>query len=319
MITSTMATGPQKDSRYRALRGKSVSEFRRELDQPSGDPVDGTALSSLRVTTSNWRRRAKAEGHMVSANASVNDLHSLLLSVPPLPHPQKEHTSTTRPKAAVVPLRPEFGRPESPAPLKLQTPDQINNQSPCPVNDVVVSQKSAAAGDHNQRKELEDLVEQSAQNEHGEQPLEHQDTIHQHGRRDPSPLSRLEAEADRKPAEPKMSLHEHLVSTDLAAESMQSLASTFSFATRTPPKSPILEKLGFFAARGRNSRAILSPAASTIASKDSYQTQSTEPLLSSRSCMSYSQQLMTPPVSPISSYREAVVSNNTYDLGENSC
>lgn len=294
-----MATGLRKDSRYRALRGKSVSEHRKDLFQVLGDDIDSTTLSPTRSATTNWRRRSKTQGQMETPDASsVDDVHSQLLSVPPLPHVQKEHTTTTRPKAAVIPPRPEFGRPVSPLPLGKRSSDQAVAMSTSAVDDVAFSDKIATDGDDHQARELETVPERDVGKEDDDEPMEHTDTVHQHERRGSSPLSRSEAETDRMLAEQRRLLHQELMTTELATESMHSLASTFSFATRSPPKTPILGKLGFFS-RGRSSRATFSPASSTIASMDSDRTQSTEPLLSSGAYMAFNQQLLTPPLSPI--------------------
>lgn len=306
-----MATGLRKDSRYRALRGKSVSEHHKDLVQVLGDDIDSTTLSPNRSATTTWRRRSKTQGQIEMPDASsMDNVHSQLLSVPPLPHLQKEHTSTTRPKAAIIPPRPEFGRPISPSPLGKRSLDQAVASSTSAVDDVAVSDKIATdGGDDHQARELETVPDRDVGKEDDDEPLEHTDTVHQHDRRDSSPLSRSEAETDRMLAEQKRLLHQELMTTDLATESMHSLPSTFSFATRSPPKTPILGKLGFFS-RGRSSRATFSPASSTIASMDSDRTQSTEPLLSSGAYMAFNQQLLTPPLSPIfASGKKGVVSS----------
>lgn len=315
-----MATGLRKDSRYRALRGKSVSEHHKDLVQALGDDIDNTTLPPTRSATTAWRRRSKTQGQMESPEASsLDNVHSPLLFVPPLPHLQKEHTTTTRPKAAIIPPRPEFGRPVSPLPLGKRSLDQVVANSTCAVDDVAFSDKIATAGDDHQASELETVPERDVGKQDDDEPMEHRDTVHQHNRRDPSPLSRSEAETDRMLAEQKRLLHQELMTTELATESMHSLASTFSFATRSPPKTPILGKLGFFS-RGRSSRATFSPASSTIASMDSDRTQSTEPLLSSGAYMAFNQQLLTPPLSPISaSGKKGVVSSPINCLIVNSC
>lgn len=298
-----MATGLRKDSRYRALRGKSVSEHHKDLVQALGDDIDSTPLSPTRSVTTTWRRRSKT-----ADSSSVGDVHSSLLSVPPLPHMQKEHTTTTRPKAAIIPPRPEFGRPVSPLPLGKPSSEQAVAMSTSVVDDVAFSDKIATHGDDNQGKELETVPERDVGRQDDDEPMGHGDTVHQHERRDPSPLARSEAETDRMLAEQKRLLHQQLMTTELATESMHSLASTFSFATRSPPKTPILGKLGLFS-RGRSSRATFSPASSTIASMDSDRTQSMDPLLSSGAYMAFNQQLLTPPHSPISaSEKKGVVS-----------
>lgn len=310
-----MATGLRKDSRYRALRGKSVSENHKELIQALADDVDSTPLSPTRSATTTWRRRSKT-----ADSSSVDDVHSSLLSVPPLPRLQKEHTTTTRPKAAIMPPRPEFGRPVSPLPLGKRSSEQAVAMSTSVVDDVAFSDKIATNGDDNQGKELETVPERDVGKEDDDEPMEHGDTVRQHERRDPSPLARSEAETDRMLAEQKRLLHQQLMTTELATESMHSLASTFSFATRSPPKTPILGKLGFFS-RGRSSRGTFSPASSTIASMDSDRTQSMEPLLSSSGAyMAFNQQLLTPPLSPIfASEKKGVVSTEINGLKRNFC
>ncbi|KAJ4389267.1 hypothetical protein N0V93_006732 [Gnomoniopsis smithogilvyi] len=307
-----MATGFRKDSRYRALRGKSVSEHHKELEQAlGGDHIENSSLSPTRDLTPNWRKRSKTQEHMAAAGASTDDLHSPLLSVPPVPHPQKEHTNTTRPKAAVIPSRPEFGRSISPAPLGKRKSAQVTETAtPSVVDDVAFSDKIATSGDDDiQAQELQTVPERDGEKEYDEQPVDQEQVIHQHSRRDPSPLARSEAETDRMLAEQKHLLHQQLMSTGMASESMHSLASTstFTFSTRTPTKTPVLGKLGFFS-RGRSSRATFSPASSTIASMDSDRTQSTEPLISAGAYMAFNQQLLTPPLSPISPSRDARMS-----------
>ncbi|KAJ4410659.1 hypothetical protein N0V82_009168 [Gnomoniopsis sp. IMI 355080] len=307
-----MATGLRKDSRYRALRGKSVSEHQKDFERIfGGDNKDSSTPTPPRGLATNWRKRSIIEEFMETAAASTDDLHSPLLSVPPLPHPQKEHTNTTRPKAAIMPPRPEFGRPSSPSPVGKRTSAQeVATSTASVVDDVAFSDKIATSGDDSQTTELQNVPEPVVEPHCDEQPREEEHEVHQHTRRDPSPLSRSEAETDRMLAEQKRLLHQQLMSTELASESVHSLAttSTFTFSTRTSPKTPILGKLGFFS-RGRSSRANFSPASSTIASMDSDQTQSTEPLLSSGAYMAFNQQLLTPPLSPISRSNKSRVSH----------
>lgn len=324
-----MATGLRKDSRYRALRGKSVSEHQKDFERTfSGDHIESSTLPPSRGFTTNWRKRSKTEDYMETAAASMDDLHTPLLSVPPVPHPQKEYANTTRPKAAIMPSRPEFGRPSSPAPFGKRKSAQVVDTATCPtVDDVAFSDKIATngedsqTGEDSQPKELQTVPEQDAEKECDEQPMEQGEVVHQHDRRAPSPLSRCEAETDRMLAEQKRLLHQQLMSTEMASESMHSLASTstFTFSTRSPPKTPILGKLGFFS-RGRSSRGTFSPASSTIASMDSDRTQNTESLLSSGTYMAFNQQLLTPPLSPMSaSHDTRVVRNETHDLVASYC
>lgn len=346
-----MATGLRKDSRYRALRGKSVSEHQKDFERIFGsDNVDSSTITPPRGSTTTGRKRSKVQGYMERAAASTDDLHSPLLSVPPVPHPQKEHTNTTRPKAAVIPPRPEFGRPSSPSPVGQQNSAQevATSTAASVVDDVAFSDKIATNGDEDQTQELQNVpepvvepecdeqprglecAEQPRQPECDEQPREVCDEqpreeeaheLHQHDRRDPSPLSRSEAETDRMLAEQKRLLHQQLMSTELASESTHSLTttSTFTFSTRTSPKTPILGRLGFFS-RGRSSRATFSPASSTIASMDSDRTQSTEPLLSSGAYMAFNQQLLTPPLSPVFPSNDTrAVSSETIDFVGNLC
>lgn len=318
-----MATGLQKESRFRALRGKSVSEHRRVFDQSLSGDMDGITPPPLRVKPS-WRKLPKTQQHTATAHNSVNDVHSHLTPVPPLPLSQKEHTSTTRPKAAVMPPPPEFGPEFGPSrsPTPLGAPHEGSATSPLmpTVDDIACSDKNATSGVLAGGKGPQDPVEQ-----HDKQPndMEGLSPVLLTPPRVHSLLSQTEAETDRMLAEQKRLLHQHLMSTEFAGASVTSLtsasASTFTFETRTPPKNLRFGRIGSFV-RGRTSRATLSPASSTSPSLSSTYKQSIEPLLPSSARTEYAQQLMTPPASPIfSPHGSNGVSHKTDDSVRDAC
>lgn len=292
MSTMAMPDGSQKGFRHRKLRGKSVSDSRKAVEHALGEQMSDSSLASLRATFGSpggWRDRSHTQGNVSTAHVSGIDPHYPLPPIPLPPSSQKEHADTTRPRAAVMPSAPLFGQPASPTPLRTWQSSQ--SLAPLPKSAPDTKAITHTKGPDQDQHEGEDSGQQITESIH--EPEDHH-----MGEKEALILAyRLEAETDRMLAEQKeldlKRLHQSMITTD----SRVSLAS--SSATRTPGKSPVFERFAFFY-RGRRSHATLSPASSTTASVDFSRAQSMEPLLTPRSFLESSMQLMTPPTSPMS-------------------
>lgn len=261
-------------SRYRMLRGKSVSEACK-TDNQCVDGLDkdnnGSSSSSPAHTSATtpqgsptWRKRSKTQGNFDAQNAASDIKHF------PVPPAQlKEHSDATRPRAAVMPLLPlGFGGPSSPTPLG-------KRQS-------IIAPVELAASDEGSRAP-------GGGEETGKVEADDPELLAQ----------RLEAETDRILAEQKKRdlarRHQHLVAT-----SAPNTVASSPHSMRTPTRNPVLERLGFLY-RTRKSQVFHSPASSATTSIDFARGgQAMEPLLSPRTGPFESPQLATPPLTPLS-------------------
>lgn len=292
-----MSAAPHKASRYATLRGKSISESRRVGKNGQTDAISSSFRSSL--GSPGWKQRSKTQESLNKIDISAIDPD---FPVPPIPRPpssQRNHSDTTRPRAAVVPRAPApgpfFQEPVTPALLRTRrsTPSMVPlPDSPPP---------SVSSADSTAPYETPCQVTGSGEQSRQSRDYNSEDQLVLE--EDPLLLADLlEAETDKILAEQKRldmaRIHQRMIAT----ESRFSL--TPSSATRTTPrKSPMLERLAFFS-RGRRSQAISSSASSTTASVDYSHGQMLEPLLSPGSFWEPSLQLMTPPTSPMSPQRD---------------
>lgn len=293
-----MSTGTEKTSRYRRLRGKSVSDIRRATvhffsDQQNESP------SVLQPSSSppSWRRRPKTQAAMERTDTTQSDPQ---YPVPPIPSPlsQKEHTSTTRPKAAVMPLAPVFGRAVTQKHLRSRHSTQaltslFSLPKSTPERDDDPSKDEQAH--EREKREQEDRSELDGPRGH---PVEQED---------PARLAEeLKVEADRLAEQKRLAierLHQQLVPT----ESKVSVAS--SSVLRTPSKSPVFEKFGFFHRTRTSQTTTISPTSSTTTFVDfNSRGQSLEPTSSPLTPWESKMQ-MTPPTSPMPPHALDKVSN----------
>lgn len=289
-----MSTETPKVSRYRLLRGKSVSEARKNGNRVTDEPDDGNSPSSpVRTSTLGspaWRKRSKTLMNFEAEDTAGSSHH---IPVPPIPTPPaylKEHVDSARPRAAVMPSPFTFGDPSSPTPLgKHRLTHALSSQYE--LSSITMPFEADASEDDGRNgsrvKEEVSPVTGSENNKH--QIVEDDDPI--------ILAKRLEAETDRILAEQKKldlaRLHQQLITTRPAT------SVTTPPSLRTPTKSLVLERLGFFS-RTRKSHVMLSPAPSTTASIDFARAQSMEPLLTPRTVMDRSPHLVTPPLTPLS-------------------
>lgn len=281
-------------SRYRMLRGKSVSEACKTDNQSMNGLEDGSNPSSpARTSTFGspvWRHRSKTQGNFENGNTFSDIEH---FPVPPIPAPpaqMKEHGDTTRPRAAVMPLPLSLGDPSSPTPLGKQRSDQaLPFQFALSPRIAPVELDASDDGGHNEIKPRADESQSP-----GFKEIEHQRVEHD----DPELLAqRLEAETDRILAEQKKldlaRFHQHLRATSSPK------TVPYPSSIRTPTRNPVLERLGFLS-RTRKSQVLLSPASSATASIDFTRAPAMEPLLSPQTVTDQSPHLATPPLTPLS-------------------
>lgn len=298
----TMSPGTQTVSRYRMLRGKSVSEARktdnRVIDRQDGDNPPLPVRTSMHGSPP-WRKRSKTHVNMETEHVVSDSKHFPVPAIPTPPDSLKEHTDTAQSRAVVVPFPLNFGDPSSPTPLgKRKSSKSLS--SPFASLPKISATKVDASRD----------VKQGESNggEQGSQPPGFDDNAHQRVEDDdPERLAqRLHAETDRIEAEQKRlaiaRLHQQLVTTNpLATVATPS-------RLKTPTKNPVLERLGF--SRTRKSQVPLSPASSGTASIDFAKLQVTEPFLSPTTVVDRSPQFTTPPLTPLSPMNNDRVSRN---------
>lgn len=288
-----MSAGPAKTSRYRRLRGKSVSDVRRATVHFFNDQVDGSP-STLRsaLTPPVWRRQSKIlELGDTTIAPEANNHYPL----PPIPKTRSQWDSV-RPRAAVMPSGPAFAEPVTPTPLRARHSTQALTSvySPPPYSTENLEDTCSEADQHRTRETAE-------KNELSEDP-----GLEGH----PALLpDRLDADTDKILAEQKRldisKLHNQLIAT----ESRVSVAS--SSTLRTPSKSPVFERFGFF--HRAKSQVFISPTSSTTTFVDfASRGQSTDPS-SSPITPWQSKMQMTPPTSPLSPpYKPDNVSGNQH-------
>lgn len=289
----TMSATTQNVSRYRRLRGKSVSESRAAIDHALGyDRLDRPKEPSppLRST---FRRRSKSLGQIHISDTRPLTPHCSIPPVPPVPLSQRQQSTISRPTVTRNPSVPLPGPEEQcEEPDKLLSP-RAAPPPPMPAPSAMataVTTDVAVGADYDaERERWKREDEKWMAQERRVLSKEESDRL----------ANKLESETDRILAEQKKldlaRLHQQLVATQ----------STVSLSPSSlKPKSPVLEKFNFFN-RARNSKAAtLSPTSSTTASVDISRTHSLDPSLPPRAFLDQGGQgqLITPPLSPMSAH-----------------
>lgn len=295
MATLAMPANAHKGSRYRSLRGKSVSEARKILDHAAkmGEEEDGNMGASAAPwttspTSNSLVTRPRTKSNVETAKLPNGDHEDYSVPpIPPLPAFQfKEHGAVGRPKAAVMPSHPVFGRPTSPSPLGKRQVARTASASPMLDSP---SDRNVTADDAASRPSQSSEIKQTEESVTKEE-AEHQCTE----KRTSTPLASMLDVGGEKDVQ-KLQGAEKLDGLQAVAAQSTTSLSSYSTTIRTPAKSPILERFGLFY-RGRRSNATMSPAPSVTASLNS-RAHSMEPL------MSPIVQLMTPPASPLTPAR----------------
>lgn len=289
----TMSATTQNVSRYRRLRGKSVSESRAAIDHALGhDRLDRPKEPSPPLK-STFRRRSKSLGQIHISDTRPFTPHSSIPPVPPVPLSQIQQSTISRPTVTGNPSVP-LPEPEE----QCEEPDKLLSPRAAPAPPMPGSSAMATAvttdvavgGDHDaERERWKREDEKWMAQERRVLSKEESDRL----------ADKLESETDRILAEQKKldlaRLHQQLVATQ----------STVSLSPSSiKPKSPVLEKFNFFN-RARNSKAAtLSPTSSTTASVDISRTHSLDPSLPPRAFLDQGGQgqLITPPLSPMSAH-----------------
>lgn len=289
-----MSGGTPAVSRYRMLRGKSVSEACKP-DNQAIDGLDDGSSPSPPVRTSTlgspaWRKRSKTHVNLETKNTISDIQHFPLPAIPAPSASLREHVDTVRPRAAVMPSPLSFVNPTSPTPIsKRHLNRALSSQfSSSPNTTPVELDASDDSGRHEIRAQKE-----------GNQVPHFDANKHQRVKNDDPELlvQRLEAETDRILAEQKKldlaRLHQQLIATS------SSNTVTTPSSIRTPTRNPVFERLGFLS-RTRKSQVMLTPASSTTASIDFARAQAMEPLLSPMTVVNQSPHFATPPLTPLS-------------------
>ncbi|KAG8163499.1 hypothetical protein KVR01_006796 [Diaporthe batatas] len=289
----TMSANTQPVSRYRQLRGKSVSESRAAIDHALGhDRLDRPKEPSPPLKSS-LKRRSKSLGQICTSDLQLFTQQCSVPPVPPVPHLRRYQSTISRPTVTREPLVPVSGNEQ-----QCEEPDRLLSPRAAPSPPIpnpaamatAVTTDVAVRGDFDLERERWKLVDErwKAQ-ERRVLSKEESDRL----------ANILECETDRILAEQKKldlaRLHQQLVATQ----------STVSLSPPSlKPKSPVLEKFNFFN-RARNSKAAtLSPTSSTTASVDISRTHSLDPSLPPRAFIEQGGhgQLITPPMSPMSAH-----------------
>lgn len=289
----TMSANTQPVSRYRQLRGKSVSESRAAIDHALGhDRLDRPKEPNPPLKSS-LKRRSKSLGQICTSDLQPFTQQCSVPPVPPVPHLRRYQSTVSRPTVTKDPSVPVSGNEE-----QCEEPDRLlspraapSPPMPTPVAmATAVTTDVAVCGNFDAERERWQLVDErwKAQ-ERRVLSKEESDRL----------ANILECETDRILAEQKKldlaRLHQQLVATQ----------STVSLSPSSlKPKSPVLEKFNFFN-RARNSKAAtLSPTSSTTASVDISRTHSLDPSLPPRAFIEQGGhgQLITPPLSPMSAH-----------------
>jgi len=257
-------TPPANVSRYRSLRGKSVSETRRDVERAldeNGDEDDGGFISRI---GSRHRKRSKT----VTDNTPPVPSIPSMPSVPVLPLAHRE---------ANIPPRAAAGSKWSGSLRQSETLGSIPSKFPIPppppppppasvamaiTADMVVG---PTVDPEQQRREMElSLLREDDERRRQEEA---------EAARWADEVARLEAETDRILAEQKKK--------DLARLQMQ-LATQHHVSPLGKPKSPVLEKFAFLTRGRRSNAATLSPTSSACTSVDFSRATSLEPHLMPR-------------------------------------
>lgn len=287
-----MSGGTPTASRYRMLRGKSVSEARKPDIQVIDGLDGGSSPSPVRTSTLGspaWRKRSKT--HVNLETETISDIQHFPLPVIPAPSgPLREHVDTVRPKAAVMPSPLSFVSPTSSTPISKRPSNRaLSSQFVFSPNITPVElDASDDGGRHKTRTQREgDHMPRFDENKHERVEDDDPELL----------VQRLEAETDRILAEQKKldlaRLHQHLITTS------SSNTVTSPPSARTPTRNHVLERLGFLS-RTRKSQVLFTPASSTTASIDFARAQAMEPLLSPMGVVDQSPRFATPPLTPLS-------------------
>lgn len=291
--TVTMSATTQNVSRYRILRGKSVSESRAAIDHALGHGGLDRPKEPSPPLKSTFRRRSKSLGQILISDTRPFTPHCSIPPVPPVPLSQKQQSTILRPTVTGNPSVPLPGPEE-----QCRETDKLMSPRAAPVPPMPVSLAMATAvttevavgGDYDAERERWNREDEKwMTQERRVLSKEESDRL----------ADKLESETDRILAEQKKldlaRLHQQLVATQ----------STVSLSPSSlKPKSPVLEKFNFFN-RARNSKAAtLSPTSSTTASVDISRTHSLDPSLPPRAFLEQGGQgqLITPPLSPMSAH-----------------
>ncbi|KAJ0114927.1 hypothetical protein J7T55_004670 [Diaporthe amygdali] len=288
-----MSATTQNVSRYRSLRGKSVSESRAAIDNALGhDRLDRPEQSSPPLK-STFKRRSKSLGQINTSDVRPFTPHYSVPPVPPLPLSQYQQSIISRP------TKPEnITVPDSGTEVQCEEPDRLLSPRAAPsppmpdppsMATAITADVAVCEGYDSERERWKREDDKWMAQERRILSKEESDKL----------ADKLEDETDRILAEQKkldlVRLHQQLVATQSPV-----LLSPSAFK----PKSPVLEKFNFFN-RARNSKAAtLSPTSSTTASVDISRTHSLDPSLPPRAFLEQGGQgqLMTPPLSPMSAH-----------------
>lgn len=289
----TMSATTQNVSRYRRLRGKSVSESRAAIDHALGYHRLDRPKEPSPPLKSTFKRRSKSLGQINTLDTQPFPSQCSIPPVPPVPLLQKQQDTISRPTVTGIPSVPApVPEEQCEGPDKLLSP-RAAPPPPMPVPSAMaaaVTTDAAVCGDYDAererwRREDEKWMAQKRRL----LSKEESDRL----------ADKLESETDRILAEQKKlglaRLHQQLVAT-------QSTVSLSPSCLKS--KSPVLEKFNFFN-RARNSKAAtLSPTSSTTASVDISRTHSLDPSLPPRAFLEQGGQgqLITPPLSPMSAH-----------------
>lgn len=289
----TMSATTQNVSRYRRLRGKSVSESRAAIDHAlSHDRLDRPKEPSPPLK-STFRRRSKSLGQIHASDTRPFTPHFSIPPVPPVPLSQIQQSTISPPTITDDSSVPLPGAEE-----QCEEPDKLLSPRAAPAPPMPVASAMATAvttdvavggGYDAERERWKREDEKWMAQEKRVLSKEESDRL----------ADKLESETDRILAEQKKldlaRLHQQLVATQSAVSLSPS---------SLKPKSPVLEKFNFFN-RARNSKAAtLSPTSSTTASVDISRTHSLDPSLPPRAFLEQGGQgqLITPPLSPMSGH-----------------
>jgi hypothetical protein len=257
----TVPAPPVKVSRYRSLRGKSVSETRKTIDdvlKDSGE-LQGGGIFSKAVSKARKRSKtvtAEQDGEPPVPSMPLSQKEQNILSKSPAESKLIERSdSTTLGESGI--LASIHNRFPVPPPLAVPVATALT----------VDTAVSATIDSKTRRREIEErLVREERERQLGEEV---------EAARWADEVARLEAETDRILAEQKK--------RDLARLQAQ-LASQPAVALQegSKSKSPVLDKLSFLARGRRSQAATLSPTSSACASVDFSRSNSLEPHLTPR-------------------------------------
>ncbi|KAI3400838.1 hypothetical protein diail_1527 [Diaporthe ilicicola] len=292
MTTLTTSAKNQTASRYRSLRGKSVSESRAAIDNAHRyDGLDRPKEASPPLKPT-FRGRSKSLGQINTSD--IRTFTYPVPPVPPLPLSQNLHSIISRPTTPRHLSAPIPGAEE-----QCEEPDRLLSPRAAPsppmpappATATAVTTDVAACGAYESERERWKREDEKWMMQKRRVLSKEESALL---------ADKLEDETDRILAEQKKldlaRLHQQLVATQSPV-----LPSPSAFK----PKSPVLlEKLNFFNRARSSKAATLSPTSSTSASVDISRTHSLDPSLPPRAFLEQGGQgqLMTPPLSPMSAH-----------------